>query len=241
MFTYKAHFMNINDMYQICQFAINKAQNGYLSPSQFNLIINQAQVSFQDYLLGEFQQYQYGKGTPRVDYSLNETTRQRLAPLIASANLTIDANGEADYPEDYSQTDSMRNPTTFDRIRYVEQDSLYSYYNSHIDPIATNPIYLLQPTGYQFYPKTLGTAKLTYVRTAPDMVWAYTLDVNNRPVYSPVGDTGVGITPTTGSVDPVWYDVDKLEIISRALKLIGVNLQTPLIEQYANQVTQIGQ
>jgi len=48
-------------MYRICQFAVNKAQNGYLTPSEFNLTINQAQVSYQDYLLGEFQQYQYGR------------------------------------------------------------------------------------------------------------------------------------------------------------------------------------
>jgi len=46
-------------MYRICQFAINKAQNGYLTPSEFNLIINQAQVSYQDYLLVELIYYQY--------------------------------------------------------------------------------------------------------------------------------------------------------------------------------------
>ena len=72
--------MNVNDMYRICQFAINKAQNGYLTPSEFNLIINQAQISYQDYLLGEFQQYQYGRPQARVNYSQNEDIRQRLTP-----------------------------------------------------------------------------------------------------------------------------------------------------------------
>ena len=220
--------MNVNDMYRICQFAVNKAQNGYLTPSEFNLTINQAQVSYQDYLLGEFQQYQYGRPQARINYSQNENIRQRLSPLITSATLTINGSGEAVYPADYVQADTIIT-TAFNRVRFVQQDALYSYYNSQIDPIATNPIYLLEPTGFQFYPVTLGSAILTYVKDAPEIVWGYT-NVSGRPVYS-----------SGTSVQPVWDNVDLLEIIARALKLIGLNLQDGQVQQYANQVTQTGQ
>ena len=231
--------MNVNDMYRICQFAINKAQNGYLTPAEFNLVINQAQTSYQDYLLGEFQQYQYGRPQARVNYSQNENIRQRLTPLITEATLTINSTtGEAPYPADYIQVDAVVT-TNFKRVRFVPQDSLYSYYNSEIDPVATNPIYLIEPSKFQFYPKTLGSAVLTYVKNAPDIVWAYTT-VSGRPVYAPT-QTGVGVTPTTGTVQPVWDDVDLLEIITRALKLIGLNLKDGMVSQYANQITQTGQ
>lgn len=223
--------MNINDMYLICQFAINKSQNGYLSPAQFNTIINQGQTSYQTYLLGEFQQYQYGRAQARIGYSQNENIRQRLSPLITETTLTIATTGKAPYPADFVQVDAIRN-SAFQRIRYVQQDSLYSYYNSTIDPIATNPVYLIEPTGFQFYPipATPGSAILTYVKNAPTMTWAYTLDSNGRPVYS-----------SGTSVQPVWDDVDLLEIIARALKLVGLNLQMGQIQQYANQITQQGQ
>lgn len=231
--------MNINDMYEICQYALNKAQNGYLTPSEFNTLANQAQVSYLDYLLGEFQQYQYGKAAPRVSYSKNETVRQRIAPLISESTLTIDGTGFAAYPANYLQTDAIRNPTTFERLRYVQQDNLYSYYNSKIDPIATHPIYLLEKDGFRFYPITLGSTKLTYIKNAPDMSWGYSLDVNGRPVFAPAGQ--VSPTPVVQTVEPVWYDVDKLEIIARILKLVGVSLKDGMVEQYANQVTQMGQ
>ena len=220
--------MNVNDMYRICQFAVNKAQNGYLTPAEFNLTINQAQVSYQDYLLGEFQQYQYGRSQARINYSQNENIRQRLSPLITSATLTINGSGEAAYPADYVQADTIIT-TAFNRVRFAQQDTLYSYYNSQIDPIATNPIYLLEPAGFQFYPVTLGSAILTYIKDAPEIVWAYTT-VSGRPVYS-----------SGTSVQPVWDNVDLLEIIARALKLIGLNLQDGQVQQYANQVTQTGQ
>ena len=236
--------MNVNDMYRICQFAINKAQNGYLTPSEFNLVINQAQVSYQDYLLGEFQQYQYGRPQARVNYSQNEDIRQRLTPLILQTTLSPNTTtGVAAYPSNFLQVDAMWESDGLHRIRFVPQDSLYSYYNSEIDPIVSNPIYLLQKDQFQFYPKNIvsisGTPLLSYVRSAPDIVWAYTT-VAGRPVYAPT-QTGVGVTPTTGSVQPVWYDVDILEIITRALKLIGLNLQDGMVEQYANQITQTGQ
>ena len=229
--------MNVNDMYRICQFAVNKAQNCYLTPSEFNLTINQAQVSYQDYLLGEFQQYQYGRPQARINYSQNENIRQRLSPLITETTLSINTTtGKSSYPNDYVQADAVRT-STFDRVRYIQQDSLYSYYNSTIDPVATNPVYLLEPTGFQFYPKTLGmsgtsgngSAVLTYVKDVPQIVWAYTT-VSGRPVYD-----------SASSVQPVWDNVDLLEIIARALKLIGLNLQDGQLAQYANQVTQQGQ
>lgn len=228
-------YMNINDMYQICQYAINKAQNGYLTPSQFNLLANQAQTSYQDYLLGEFQQYQYGRPQAKVNYSQNSDTRQRLTPFIFSATLNPDTNGLVNYPSEYLQTDSIVTEN-YDRIRFVQQDSLYSFLKSEIDPISTNPIYLLYDAGYKFYPNTtyngvnLSNVKVTYVMNAPAMLWAYTLDVNNRPVYDPIA-----------SIQPLWYDIDKLELVARILKLVGVSLQDGQVEQYANQVTQIGQ
>jgi hypothetical protein len=221
--------MNVNDMYRICQFAVNKAQNGYLTPSEFNLTINQAQVSYQDYLLGEFQQYQYGRPQARINYSQNQNIRQRLTPLLVETTLTINSTtGQSPYPADYVQTDTVMT-SSFNRVRYVQQDALYSFYNSQIDPIATNPIYLLEPTGFQFYPVTLGSAILTYVKDAPEIVWGYTT-VSGRPVYS-----------SGTSVQPIWDNVDLLEIIARALKLIGLNLQDGQVQQYANQVTQTGQ
>jgi len=216
-------------MYQICQFAINKAQNGYLTPSEFNLTINQAQVSYQDSLLGEFQQYQPGRPQARINYSQNENIRQRLTPLLATTALVVNAGtGAIAYPGDYVQADSLLT-STVQRVRYTQQDSLYSYLNSTIDPVATNPIYMITSTGFQFYPITIGTVTLNYIKEAPSIVWAYTT-VSGRPVYS-----------SGTSVQPVWADVDLLEIIARALKLIGLNLQDGQLQQYANQVTQQGQ
>lgn len=222
--------MDVNDMYQICQYAINKAQNGYLKPDQFNLLVGQAQDSYLNYLLGEFQQYQYNAAKSRVAYSENQNIRQRVAPLIYNYNLKVDATGFSRYPGDYIQTDTMMTFYNYKRIPFVQQDRLWSYYNSKIDPIATNPIYLIEDRGFRFYPQSISDARLTYVKNPTRIYWAYTYDINNRPVYDP-----------TRSEQPVWSRMDILEIIARILKLVGISLQITQVEQYANLITNNGQ
>ena len=62
------------------------------------------------------------------------------------------------------------------------------------------------------------------------MIWGYTLDVNGVPVYDPASST-----------QPVWGDATILEIIVRALRIIGVNLQYNDVNAYANEIKQVGQ
>jgi len=222
--------ISVDDLYNLAQDIINKNQNGYLSPDQFNLYIKQSEVSFLDYLLGEFQQYQYQRSQPRVRYSQNEVIRQRLTPFIYGYNLHIDSTGFAPYPADYQIVDAMWSYYGYKKIKYVQQDSLASYYNSRIDPIQTNPIYLVEQDGFRFYPNELGMSKLSYVQTPSPMYWAYTLDANGRPVYDPIN-----------SIQPQWYITDLFEILARLLRMVGVSIQANEVSMYANEITQKGQ
>jgi hypothetical protein len=221
----------VDDVYQIVTYAVGKnLQQGYVSPADFNLIINQAQKSYVSYLLGSFQQYQPGRPTARVEFGQNSVVRQRLSPIIYQTNLGIDPTGFSPYPADYLQVDAMWSLYGYQRIREVQQNFLYSTYNSVIDPIANWPIYIIENVGFRFFPVTLGSAKMSYVQQPPDMVWAYTLNVNGVPVYNPAT-----------SVQPVWDDATILEIIVRALRLVGVNLQYNDVSAYANQIQVQGQ
>ena len=330
--------MNVNDTYVLMQYILNKNQQGYLSPADFNNIINQAQRSYVSYLIGSIQRYQYGRPVAPVELGNSMTIRKTLSPFILERNLSVDPSGFCLYPSDFVIPDALYTINSFNRIRAVEQDKLYSFYNSQIDPVATNPIYLIKPTGFQIYPINIGTIKLSYIATPPNIIWSYTLDGNGRPVYSEEGPqlltTGGGlgwtgaafssgythttpgitdplipVTPfpaiqeafytivatisaaTSGyvnvsfgglsqnigpngtftisgyatntsslvitpysnfdgtiqitlnqpSVQPLWGDTTILDVMSRALLLAGVNLQSGVVMQYANEIKNTGQ
>jgi len=222
--------MDVNEIYELVQYIIAKNQQGYLTPDEFNLTINQAQRSYQSYLLGNFQQYSPGRPVARVELGQNSVVRQRLSPSIYNYILSVDTTGFSSYPGDYLQSDAMWSLYGFKRIKNVQQDSLWSYYGSVIDPIATNPIYLIEDVGFRFYPSSTLAARLSYVRNAPDMVWGSVDDVNGRPVYSPAHST-----------QPIWDDSSMLEIIVRALSMVGVNLQLSAVLQYSEQIKSQGQ
>lgn len=233
--------MTVDMMYQIVQFVANKFINGgNITPNEFNMLANQSQYSFLNYLLGQFQDYQIGRSIGRVEFGVNMVVRQRLAPLIGPiVQILVDAGGLALYPANFQQWDAFFQSDITYRIRPVQQHRLYSYLNDPIDPILENPIVTIESTGFRLYPNvtTNGVAvpgsilNLSYVATPPDIVWGYQADpTTGLPVYDPATST-----------DPVWYDVDTLEIISRILRMVGVNLQSQELAQFSEIITKGGQ
>ncbi len=222
--------MTVDVVYQLITYCVNKYQGSEPSPEEFNLIINQAQLSYAQWLAGEYESYQNQKSQSRVSWGQNQNVRESLTPIIYGYILNADAAGISPYPGDYQKMDAMTTIYGFKKIRFATQDRLDSFMNSVIEPIATNPIYLVKDVGFQFYPVTIWQANLSYVRTPPPIVWGYTLDADDLPVYNPIT-----------SIDPVWADLDMLEVIARALMLVKVNLQSNVIGQYANEIKNGGQ
>jgi len=223
--------MNVNQTYEVMQYAVAKnIQQGYLSPDDFYTVINTAQRSYLDYLLGQYQRYQLKRPVAPVEFGLNQRIRQSIVPLIYGTILTVNSQGVAAYPSDYEYTDAMWDVYNIYNIRFIQQDRQDAWVHSSIDPVVSNPVYLINHEGFQFYPNGIGQAKMSYVRTPPSIVWGYTVDGNGVPVWNPAT-----------SQNPVWSESDMMQIIVRALALVGVSLQASVVSQYAEQIKQSGQ
>ena len=222
--------MNVDEVFRLINFASNKNQNGSITAENFNLIMKTGQSSYVSFMLGSFQTYQPGRPISKVELGQNSIVRQRLSPVIVRATLTVNGSGMANYPADYIQSDAMWTSSGYKKIRWSDQDRWDSMYNSVIDPVALNPIYMLREGGFEFAPASIGSALLSYVKVPPAIVWGFTLDGNGRRVYDP-----------TTSVNPVWSDVAILEIVTRALSLVGINLQVGALIQYAAEIKNNGQ
>lgn len=224
--------MNVDEVFSTIKYAAAKnGQQGYISPDDFNYVLMPvAQQSYLDYLKGEYQRYQIGRPISIVEFGQNQMIRQSSAPLIYGTVLNPNIiTGIAPFPDDYELADAMWGVYGFYNIRFIQQDRLTSYYHSTIDPIANNPVYLIKHEGFQFYPESIGQTRLSYVRKPPRIFWTYTLDSNGTPVYDPVN-----------SQQPVWGESDMMNIIVRALALVGCNLQLGAVIQYANEIKNQG-
>jgi len=210
-------------------------QQGYVSPDDFNnTLMPVAQSSYLDYLKGEYQKYQLRRPISVVEFGQNQMIRQSLAPLVYNTVLPINSTtGIAPFPSDYEVNDAMWSVYGHYNIKFIQQDRADSYLHSSIDPIATNPVYLIRQEGFEYFPSNpygYNLASLSYLRTPPPIFWGYDLDGNGLPVYN-----------AALSQQPIWADTDIYEVIARALQLVGVNLQIGTVIQYANELKNIGQ
>ena len=222
-------------MYSIMKYCVGKNQSqGYLSPEDFYTSVNTAQQQYLDYLLGEYQKYQIRRPIAVVEFGQNERIRDTISPLIYSAILPINSTtGIASRPSDYEYTDAMWSVYGNYNIKFTQQDRLDEYIHSEIDPIVTNPVYLIQHEGFRFFPdRPYGEnqARMSYVRTPPSISWGFSVDSNGIPVWNPAT-----------SQNPVWSDTDCYQIIVRALMLVGVNLNYNQVISYSNDIKQGGQ
>lgn len=227
--------MTVNTCYELMKYIVGKnLQQGYLSPEDFYTVINSAQQQYVDYLLGEYQKYQVGRPIAVVEFSANERIRESISPLIYNAILPINTTtGIATRPSDFEYVDAMWGIYGTYNIRFAQQERLDSYRYSEIDPIAENPVYLIRQEGFEFFPTRpfdQNQAKMSYVRTPPSIVWGYVYDSNGIPVWNPAT-----------SQNPVFGDTDMLNIISRALLMVGVNLDYKQVLAYSNEIKNSGQ
>ncbi|HRP30453.1 MAG TPA: hypothetical protein PKV73_01110 [Agriterribacter sp.] len=206
-------------------------QQGYLSPQDFYFSINQAQRSYLDYLKGEYQKYRDKRPIAAVEFGNSMQVRTSLAPLVYSTFLPINSStGIANFPSDFEEVDSMFSAYGIYDIRFVQQPRLSNFRHSSIDPVTENPIYIIKHEGFQYFPGDIGQAYMSYYRTPPSIVWGWVEDSNGVPVYNPAT-----------SQDPVWSETDILQIIARALAILGVSMQAAAVAQYANDITKNGQ
>jgi len=205
-------------------------QQGYVSPAQFNSYINQAQNSYFDYLKGEYQKYQIKRPIAVVEIGQNQMVQQSLSSLIYGTVLSVDGSGISPFPSDYEVNNAMWGLYGYYNIKYVQQDRLDAYLHSTIDPVAQNPVYLIQHEGFHFFPESIASARLSYYRTPPPITWGYDDDANGLPVYN-----------AALSQQPIWADTDLYAIIVRALQMAGVNLQFNQVISYAENIKNNGQ
>jgi len=222
--------LSVDYCYKFVQTLIRKNQSAGLISTDFQLLFNDAQASYQDDLLGRFQARANTKEGPNTGLIEDETIIAKLTPFMLPVTLTV-SGGQATKPTDFIYTLAMRVGNF--KVYQIDKDQIQSVLNSVIDPPSTqnNTYYFTEYSNYYLlYPNTVSSVSLDYIQTPPDVIWAYGYDANDNQVYTP-----------TGSVDPKWSNNSCREIVKRMLKTIGVSFSSQDFEQFGQSVQMSGE
>lgn len=161
---------------------------GYLSPDQFNRELKQAQMD-------EISEQ-------RLKYEIGTISSDNLDSLKISDTISVSSSGSMTKPADYLFFDSAQYTVFYKDSRGVQKQTQVP-----VDVVSTNelaerlsselkppsryfPICVLRDEDIQFYPETLGSVKLNYLKLPPDPVWGFTT-VSGQPVYDSATSTNV--------------------------------------------------
>jgi hypothetical protein len=206
--------MNINDVYKIVSYLVDKYQGTYLSPDDFNMVVNMAQNQYLAFIADDTGSPNRNPKNP-VGMSTSAIIADTLSTFLTETTLTITSQSAAK-PANLYKTVAIRTTDDDYPVRFVAEDRVASYIGNAIDaPTVTEPIYYELGSNYKFYPSALATAKLTYITNPPELKWAYTGSL----IYDPANSL------PASNANLAWGDTDVYEIIYRTIGIIGINLK----------------
>ena len=224
--------VSIDTVYQRVLAIANKEQRGYITPQEFNLLANQAQMAiFEQYFydINQFGRDWHGNDTEYSD--MLDLLNKKLAPFQSSGNVT---GGATALPANvYRLGTVMYNPSTFDYAVEVEEvkenELLYMNSSTKTRPSAKRPVYTRTGTStIQIHPTTIvDDVTCTFVinpsQQGVSAKWGYAV-VNEKALYNANETTNF-----------LLHASEESNLVIKILELAGVVLNKPGLVQIAQQ------
>lgn len=220
--------VSIDTVYQRVLAILNKENRGYVTPQEFNLFANQAQLEiFEQYF---FDLNQYSR-LPKNDteYSdLPKLINEKLSKFKKSASISY-MTDHFHLPTDLHKLGTViYNSTT--PVEEIDRKNLLEYQLSKLTaPTTNNPVYIqnIDNTsahwGINVFPTSITTnVSITYVRKPNAVNWAYQTVAGNA-LYNASGSTNFEL-----------HDSEEINLVLKILLYAGVSIKDPNIAQLAD-------
>lgn len=214
--------ISVDTVYKTVLSILNKEQRGYMTPDEFNKIVNHVQLEifekyFEDLNQIVRQPQNDADYADRLDY---------LEEKIALHNTTVAATGAAG--SSFAPTGLHILGTIAYNGSEVQRVSKKEFYNINKSPLTkpteAYPIYTLDGAAITVYPSTIVPTSLqvSYIQKPTEAEWKFTVDQN----------TGVFIEASSINID--LHDSEQSEVILKVLMYAGVVIKDMEIVQIAS-------
>ena len=229
--------VNIDTVYQRVLAIANKEQRGYVTPQEFNLFANQAQMDI-------FEQYFYDLNQFTLPIAPgNDTTYADMVDLInekidiferyRQAITNLSGTGVGTFPAHYRMGEVYyKYKGEYIEIEKIDQNQIHHIQNAPlIAPTVTRPCYVqLTELTFQIYPATINDTEETnvvcnYVATPAQVAWGYVINSTN----------GSALYNSNTSTNFELHASEETELVIKILELAGIQINKPDLYQIAAQ------
>lgn len=221
----------IDLVYKTLLTIINKENQGYVSPTEFNLLANNVQNEiFRSYFEDEnIDKNKENRGLTNRGYShLSFNQRQRITMFAAIDDIIGTSNGIAcvyDLPEDlyFIEHDGISTKTG-KVLDEVERSSVARLLGTEVAPTLTYPVYEDYGNQIHVFPQTLNQVNIRYIRTPKKPNWTYFVLGTGQEMFNPAN---------ADYQDFELHESEFSNIVLRLLSYFGVNLREAEVIQIA--------
>jgi len=231
--------VSIDTVYQRVLAIANKEQRGYITPQEFNLFANQAQMDI-------FEQYFYDNNA-FLRAPGNDTTYSDVIDMLGekidhfekyrqNVAMSTSVAGEGTLPDYYRIGELYTNKCgEFVEIEIINQNEIHHILKSPLTaPTTSRPVYVRNSGGtatererrIQIYPTTIdhnATVVCNYIARPQTVEWGYTV-VNDKALYN-----------SSSSQDFELHESEETELVIKILALSGVQMKDPNLYSIASQ------
>ena len=214
--------VNIDTVYQRVLAILNKEQRGYITPQEFNLFANQAQLDLFEQYFYDINQFGRLHGNDTEYSDMLNVLNEKINIFETNAVMTY-ANNYWSAPSDlYRIGTVIYNSIEAERVNANEL--LYINSAPLTKPTNERPVFVSSSSGYKVY----GNVELTsgvscnYIKKPATAEWAY--------------NTITGTYNSAASTDFELHPSEETELVIKVLELAGLSIKDFSIYQASMQM-----
>ena len=214
--------VNVDTVYQRVLAIANKEQRGYITPLEFNLLANQAQLEIFESYFVELNQALAAPGNESEYSDIVKTLNEKISIFKTDGALTY-ASGYFSYPSDMYKLGTLYYRSLLGsaiqdsvEIQEVNYDEIIDYNKSPLTtPTPSRPLYIRREEGVRVFstPSITVNVSASYTKKPTKVEWGYVV-VNEQALYN------------AGSSENFELHVsEEVTLVTKILGLAGIVIQ----------------
>ena len=217
--------VSVDTVYQRVLAILNKEQRGYVTPQEFNLFANQAQMDIFEQYFYDINQFGRMHGNDTEFSDMLNILNEKIDIFEVTAAMTYGAGAHWNPPADLYRIGTLiHNNIEVERVN--KNEFLYINASPLLKPTNDRPIFVSSAAGYKVY----GAAELTtgvtcnYIKRPATAVWGYNT-VSGAAQYN-----------ASTSTDFPLHESEETELVVKILEFASLSIRDINLYQVSNQM-----
>ena len=229
--------ISIDTVYQKVLAFANKEQRGYITPQEFNLFADQAQMEIFEQYFYDLDQFLKMPGNDSTHADMVDIIQEKIDIFEKYREAVVMADGGVGtLPEHYRMGELYTNKCgSYVEVEKINQNKVHHIIASPLtNPTITYPVYVrnsgstevLRKRSIQIYPTTIGssdTVVCNYIARPIKVVWGFTT-VLDEALFN-----------ATTSTNFQLHESEESELVIKILELAGITIKDPQLYPIAAQ------